>query len=116
MPVAARQFGIMLWSGAFAGLAGAVQLMGVEGGHSLNTTPSSYGYAGIAVALLGRLHPAGIVAAAIFFALLDHGADNLEFTTALPHQISDIVKGLIVIVILAGTAYVARRRSTVLER
>src|SRR6185295_1282288 len=37
MPVAARQFAIMLWSGALAGLSGAIQLMGVEGGHSLNT-------------------------------------------------------------------------------
>ena len=114
MPVAARQFAIMLWSGAFAGLAGAVQLMGVEGGHSLGTNPTSYGYAGIAVALLGRLHPAGIVAAALFFALLDNGADALEFS-GFPHEISDMVKGLIVLLILAGTAYVARRRQTAVE-
>ncbi|HEY4328931.1 MAG TPA: ABC transporter permease [Phycisphaerae bacterium] len=115
MPVAARQFGIMLWSGAFAGIGGTIQLMGVEGAHSLGTDPVSYGYAGIAVALLGRLHPAGVVAAAIFFALLDHGADSLEFTTNIPHELSDIVKGLIVLIILCGTAYVASRRRTAME-
>lgn len=114
MPVAGRQFAIMLWSGAFAGLAGGMQLMGVEGGHSLGTNPSSYGYAGIAVALLGRMHPAGIVAAAIFFSLLDHGADALEFS-GFPHEISDIVKGVIVLLILAGTAYAARRRQMAVE-
>jgi simple sugar transport system permease protein len=116
MPVAARQFGIMLWSGAFAGVAGAMQVMGVEG-HSLSPTPVSYGYAGIAVALLGRLHPAGIVAAAVFFGLLDRGAANVELSDfALPHEVSDIVKGLIVLVVLVATAAIARRRTTARER
>jgi simple sugar transport system permease protein len=110
MPVAARQFAIMLLSGAFAGVAGIMQVMGVEG-RSLGPTPVAYGYAGIAVALLGRLHPAGIVAAAIFFGMLDRGASNVEFDTQLPHEIADIVKGVMVLVILAGTAFVARRRA-----
>jgi simple sugar transport system permease protein len=115
MPVAARQFGIMLWSGAFAGVAGAIQVMGIEG-HSLSPTPVSYGYAGIAVALLGRLHPVGIIAAAIFFGLLDRGASGVELSAyALPHEVADIVKGLIVLVILAGTAAVARRRTMARE-
>jgi simple sugar transport system permease protein len=115
MPVARRQFAVMLLSGAFAGLAGAVHLMGVEGSHSLGSDPVTYGYAGIAVALLGRLHPVGIVLAAIFFAMLDTGAVPLQFKTSLPQEISDIVKGLIVLVILAATAMVARRRSVAAE-
>ena len=74
--------------------------MGIEG-HFLGPTPVSYGYAGIAVALLGRLHPAGIVLAALFFGLLDQGASNVEISRyALPHEVSDIVKGLIVLIIL----------------
>ena len=107
---ARRQFAIMLISGAFAGMAGMMQVMGVEG-RSLGPTPVSYGYAGIAVALLGRLHPAGIVAAALFFGMLDRGASNVEFDTALPHEVADMVKGVMVLVILVGTAWVARRRS-----
>jgi len=113
MPVAARQFAIMLWSGAFAGIAGAIQIMGVEGGHFLGTSPTSYGYAGIAVALLGRLHPAGIVAAAIFFGMLDHGATAIDFP--LPPEVADIVKGILVLVILVGTAALARRRLRVTQ-
>ncbi len=115
MPVAARQRGVMMLSGAFAGLAGAVQVMGIEG-HFLGPTPVSYGYAGIAVALLGRLHPIGIVLAAFFFGLLDEGASNVEISRyALPHEVADIVKGLIVLIILVGTAYVARLRTTAKE-
>ncbi len=85
MPVASRQFATMLFSGGFAGLAGAIQVMGIEG-HSLGPTPTSYGYAGIAVALLGRLHPVGIVAAALFFGFLDRGASNVEFDFQLPRR------------------------------
>jgi simple sugar transport system permease protein len=96
-------------------VAGAIQVMGIEG-HSLSPTPVSYGYAGIAVALLGRLHPVGIIAAAIFFGLLDRGASGVELSAyALPHEVADIVKGLIVLVILAGTAAVARRRTMARE-
>ena len=109
MPVLRRQFGVMVMSGGLAGLAGAVQVMGVEGSHFLNTTPASYGFAGIAVALLGRLHPAGIVVAAVFFAMLDRGAANLEFYH-LPLEVSDIVKAVVVLVVLALTAVLARRR------
>ncbi len=116
MPVARRQFAVMLLSGAFAGLAGAVQVMGVEGSHFLGIDPVLYGYAGIAVALLGGLHPGGIVLAAIFFAMLDTGADRLEFTAAVPHQVSDMVKGLIVLVILAAAALAARRRGAAAEQ
>ncbi|HUO07850.1 MAG TPA: ABC transporter permease [Phycisphaerae bacterium] len=115
MPVAARQLGIMMISGAIAGLAGAIQVMGIEG-HFLGPTPVSYGYAGIAVALLGRLHPVGVVLAAFFFGLLDQGASNVEISRyGLPHEVADIVKGLIVLIILVGTAYVARLRTTVRE-
>jgi simple sugar transport system permease protein len=115
MPAARRQFEVMLGSGGLAGLAGALQVMGVEGSHFINIEPVAYGYAGIAVALLGRLHPAGIVAAAIFFAMLDTGADILESRSSLPHQVSDIAKGLIVLVILAAAAVAARRRSAAVE-
>jgi simple sugar transport system permease protein len=116
MPVARRQLGVMALSGALAGIAGAVQVMGVEG-HFLGTTPASYGYAGIAVALLGRLHPVGIVMAALFFGFLDQGATTVEISQyALPHEVADIVKGLIVLMILVGTAYMARLRTTSRER
>lgn len=116
IPVAARQLSVMLFSGAFAGLAGGIQLLGIEG-HTLSDTSPNIGYAGIAVALLGRLHPAGIVLAALFFGFLDQGATHVETSQyPLPHESADIVKGIIVLVILTGTAVLARSRTTVKER
>ena len=110
VPVARRQMMIMAVSGACAGLGGALELTGVT--HFLNDAPANYGYAGIAVALLGRLHPLGIVAAAVFFGMLDAGARQVEKDYALqvPHAVADIVKGVIVLAMLAGMAWVARRR------
>ena len=108
IPVAARQVLVMAVSGGCAGLAGAVHQAGV-GFMSGSTT--SYGYAGIAVALLGRLHPLGVVAAAVFFGMLDTGARNLEKKLAIPHDLGDVVKGLIVLAVLIGVALAARRRS-----
>ncbi len=118
MPVAARQFGIMLGSGAFAGIGGAIQLMGVEGAHSLGTDPVSYGYAGIAVALLGRLHPAGVDRRRRHFTSPSWitGPTPWNSPPTIPHELSDIVKGLIVLIILCGTAFVAARRNTAMER
>ena len=72
-----------------------------------------YGYAGIAVALLGRLHPLGVMAAAVFFGMLDTGARHVEkdSTLQVPHSVADIVKGVIVLAMLVGTARLARARA-----
>ncbi len=112
IPVLRRQVGVMLISGGFAGLAGAVQLLGKT--HVLHPDFTAYGYAGIAVAMLGRLHPIGIVAAALFFGALDNGAYALEENPDLniTHSVSDVIKGVVVLAMLVGTAYLLRKRST----
>jgi simple sugar transport system permease protein len=110
MPVESRQIAVMLLSGGFAGMAGSLQILGVS--HYLGTDSPGYGYTGIAVALLGRLHPAGIALAALFFALLDQGATNVEISTyQLPREVADIVKGLVVVMLLIAAAYLAYLRS-----
>ena len=116
IPVLRRQFGVMLLSGGFAGLAGALQLLGKT--FVLTDKFTGYGYAGIAVAMLGRLHPIGIAAAALFFGLLDRGADAVESDPDLliKHDLSDVVKGIVVLAMLVGTAYVIRRRSVARQK
>ena len=94
-------------SGGLAGLAGALQVAGVTG--MLSGTPVSYGYAGIAVAMLGRLHPLGIIAAAIFMGMLSTGARNMERRLAIPHDLGDVMQGLIVLAVLVGAGLAARR-------
>ncbi len=107
MPVAARQIAIMGLSGGLAGLAGALQVAGVTG--MLSGAPVSYGYAGIAVAMLGRLHPLGIIAAALFMGMLSTGARHLERRLAIPHDLGDVVQGLVVLAVLVGAGIAARR-------
>jgi simple sugar transport system permease protein len=115
IPTASRQTLVLLFSGAFAGLSGAIQTLGV-GGHVLTSTPAAYGYTGIAVALLGRLHPVGIIIAALFFAILDQGAASLEISaTFLPHETADILKGLITLALLA-TASLLTDKTMIAQR
>ena len=105
MPVAARQILVMALSGGLAGVAGAAQVLGVTG--MLSGSPVSYGYAGIAVAMLGRLHPLGIIAAALFLGMLSTGARHLERRLAIPHDVGDVVQGLLVLAVLVAAAIAA---------
>ena len=110
IPIERRAFSVAAASGALAGAAGALQVAGVS--YFLSDMPTSYGYAGIAVALLGRLHPLGLIPAALFFAGLDLGSRQLERRLDVPHDLGDVAKGLAVgIVLLAGllTAWKGRR-------
>ena len=100
-----RAVEVMLLSGAIAGLGGSLQALGVT--HGLTDDPASFGYAGIAVALLGRLHPLGIVLAAMFFGMLERGASFAEPT--VPHHVADVIKGVVILVTLGATAWVVGR-------
>ncbi len=108
MPVAARQAHAMAISGALAGLAGGMQLLGVT--YFMTSSTASYGYAGVAVALLGRLHPLGVVLAALFFGMLDTAGRNLEKHLAIPHDLGDLLKGLILIAVLVAMVLLERVR------
>jgi general nucleoside transport system permease protein len=107
MPVAARQRLVMAVSGGLAGFAGAAQIAGVTG--MLSGSPVSYGYAGIAVAMLGRLHPLGILAAALFLGMLSTGASALERRLAIPHDLGDVMQGLLVLAVVVAGGISARR-------
>ena len=107
MPVGARQMLVMAVSGGLAGFAGAAQVAGVTG--MLSGSPMSYGYAGIAVAMLGRLHPLGILAAALFLGMLSTGASALERRLAIPHDLGDVMQGLLVLAVLVAGGISARR-------
>jgi simple sugar transport system permease protein len=89
-------------SGVFAGLAGSGEVLGVQ--HritDIDLTVSQLGFTGIAVALLGRNHPVGIVLAAFLFAGLDSGARYLsgEFSAELAGSLGTIIQGLIILLV-----------------
>jgi simple sugar transport system permease protein len=108
MPVVRRQFQIMFISSGCAGLGGAVQVLGQV--HFMTPHMGNYGYAGIAVALLGQLNPLGIVLAAIFFGFLDTGAFRVEESSlALPHDMANVIKAVVILVMLVVAVNSLRR-------
>jgi general nucleoside transport system permease protein len=105
---------VMALSGALAGLAGAMEVVGVRG-QLLEGFSNNYGFDAIAIALLGRLNPYGILLAALLFGALDAGGTGLQATGGadLPAGIVLTVEGLAMIYVLIGlgaSRVIARRR------
>ena len=90
----------MTLSGALAGLVGVDSVMGYkhyyEAGFSSGT-----GFMGIAVALLGRNHPLGVVLAALLFGALSYG--GLVINAIVPKELVDILQAIVILVVIAGT-------------
>ena len=115
-PAAARRAGFpvrrdlalaLALSGAVAGLAGGIELTGVTG--RLFDDPSGgVGYAAIAVALLGRLRPGGVVVAALFFGALDAGCAAMERDVGVSHGLGRALEGIAIVVFLALESPVVR--------
>lgn len=101
---------VMAASGAFAGLAGAIEVLGVRGRLIEGFSPA-YGFEAIAVALLGRLHPVGITAAALLFGALDAGGAGLQTSArGVSSSIVQIAAGLSVGYVLVGLGIAERLR------
>lgn len=88
----------MLISGALAGLAGATQIAGLV--YKVDMAPASpgYGFTGIAVALVGKNHPLGVILSAILFGVLNNGARKMQIA-GIPKDIVGIIQGVIIIFI-----------------
>jgi ABC-type uncharacterized transport system permease subunit len=107
IPVERRRFEALGLGGALAGLAGGVQILAVT--FFIGSVPTAYGYAGIMVALLGRLHPAGVAAAALLVAMLATGFRQLERRMDIPRDLGDAVQAVLVIGVLVAAALTVRR-------
>jgi len=90
----------MVISGAFAGLAGAVEVAGVHR-RAIESITGGYGFSGIVVALFGGLHPAGIIPASFFFGLLIVGSDMTQRMAGVPANMVLVLQGVIILVIVA---------------
>lgn len=96
----------MVISGAFAGLAGAMEGLGTFGYASVKGGFTGVGFDGIAVALLGGNGPIGIVLAAILFGTLKQGALNMPLEAGVPNEMVDII--IAIIVFLVAASYMIR--------
>jgi len=102
MPVHAVVLKTALLSGALAGLAGGIEVMGRAGYVTLDMSPG-YGYSGIVIAMLAQLNPLGVVAAAIFVAGILVGADSMSRAIAVPTYIADVIVAASLIAMLVAT-------------
>lgn len=108
-PSAARYAGIrpvvivaltMTLSGLLGGLAGAIQMLGVIGFYASGIS-ASVGFDAIAVALLGRSNPVGIMFAAFLFGAFRAGAPLMQINTHVPIEIIDIIQAMIILFLAA---------------
>jgi simple sugar transport system permease protein len=90
----------MFLSGCLAGLAGAVQGLGITRNIALGFQ-AGYGFDAIALALLGKSHPAGVVGASLLFGMLRAGAGRMQSVAGVPTEIVQIVQALVIIFIAA---------------
>ena len=90
----------MALSGALAGLAGAIEVVGLNYRHELGFS-SGYGFDAIAIALLGKTHPAGVVIAAILFGAMRNGATLMQFRTQIPVDVISVIQALILLFVAA---------------
>lgn len=105
MPVDATMVRVAMLSGALAGLAGVVEVIGVKGDLTLDLSPG-YGYSGIIVAMLAVLHPLGIIPAAVFVAGIFVGSDAMSRTVGVSSYIAEVITAVSLLSVLLALVFV----------
>jgi simple sugar transport system permease protein len=108
-PDAARYAGVsvrrtivvtMMLSGLLAGLAGATEVTALNYRHELGFSVG-YGFDAIAIALLGKTHPVGVVLASLLWAAMRNGASRMQFLTQIPVDVISVIQALILLFVAA---------------
>jgi simple sugar transport system permease protein len=110
MPVPRVIGAALLWSGALAGLAGGVEISGVTYALFQNLSPG-YGFTAIAVALLARLNPLGVVAAGLVFGALEAGATGMQREAGVPSVAVYVVQAVIIITVVLSVSRAQHARA-----
>jgi ABC-type uncharacterized transport system permease subunit len=93
----------LLASGGLAGLAGGIEVSGVSYALFQNLSPG-YGFTGIAVALLARLHPIGVIASGVLFGALEAGAGAMQRDAGVPAVAVYVVEAVVILVVVLSLA------------
>ncbi|MBC8332316.1 MAG: ABC transporter permease [Anaerolineae bacterium] len=109
-----RMVTALLLSGAFAGLAGAIQVYGVNYRMITDGSASGFtgaaGFNGIVAALFGQLHPIGTIPASIFFGALLVGANKMQRVVQIPSALITALNGLVVVFVVSSEIWRRRRQ------
>ena len=103
---------VMAVSGAVAGFAGALFILGQnsQGGRFLQTFSPGYGFIALTVALLARLNPWAAIGAAFFYANMMAGANQMQINAGVPYQVQQILQSLIILTVTATVVGFTWRR------
>lgn len=91
-------------SGALAGIAGWGEIFGLHY-RLIEEIARGIGSLGIVVALLGELHPVGMLVSALFFAALVTGGNAMERNAGVPFALVDVIQGCVILLILARSYF-----------
>jgi general nucleoside transport system permease protein len=97
----------MVISGAAAGLVGMPLLFGQDYSYGTTFQPG-LGFAGIAIALLGRNHPVGIAFGALLWSYLEQQSNGLQITVGVSSELVFIIQGVIVLAVVIAYEVVRR--------
>ncbi len=103
--------GVMLMSGALAGIAGGIEVMGIHyrliEGFSLG-----FGFNAVAVALLGALNPLAILPSGLFFGFLEAGSLAMQREVGVPSSLVYVIEGVTMICVLCAMGFSSRWRQS----
>ena len=102
LPVDRVAFGAFVTSGALAGLAGGVEVLGVTYALYENLSPG-YGFSAIAVAIIAGLHPLRVLAAALLFATLETGALGMQRDAGVPSVVAQALEAAIILAVVGAS-------------
>lgn len=92
---------VMLLAGGVAGLAGASEVMGVQGRLYAGFSPG-YGFDGIAVALIGMNSPIGIIFGALLFGAFRAGGNRMQMKAYVPFSIVNVIQAIVIFAVVAS--------------
>jgi simple sugar transport system permease protein len=98
-----RTNSVIVWtaliSGGLAGLAGVGELCALQYRLIMDISPG-YGYSGIVIAMLGNLHPVGVLFSSLFFSIIIVGAQTMSRMTGVPVYIAEVIQGMALMIML----------------
>jgi ABC-type uncharacterized transport system permease subunit len=100
---------VMLVAGGLAGVAGAVDVLGVHY-RLIEGFSHGFGFTAVSIALIGGLSPLGVLPAALFFGFLETGALAMQRAVGVPTPLVSVIQGLTMVFVLAAMAMAAGRQ------
>ncbi len=101
----------MFLAGGFAGLGGCLEIIAVQGRLMLTSFTISYGFTGIAVALMGNNNPVGIFLSGVLFGGLQSGSLKMQTLTDVSSSVVLVVQALIILFIAGRAMFVWKRKA-----